>query len=174
MGGLLGENGGGLFVLAYLACTIFIGLPIMIVETLMGRMTQSSPVKAFQKLTTPRSPWVGTGWMGILAGFAYRHLHAGLSTPLVGIRWAEDQEKFVLDREGYPASHVFSNDPRGETYHSTAVLAYAEYLGEGDRPGRDDRRLLHPRRDHRGLRGLGAALWSPHHLGQPLRRSDGA
>jgi len=41
MGGLLGENGGGLFVLAYLACTIFIGLPIMIVETLMGRMTQS-------------------------------------------------------------------------------------------------------------------------------------
>jgi len=59
MGGLLGENGGGLFVLAYLACTIFIGLPIMIVETLMGRMTQSSPVSFPEMIPLANSAAVG-------------------------------------------------------------------------------------------------------------------
>ena len=35
---LAGENGGGVFVLVYLACIALIGLPILIAEILMGEL----------------------------------------------------------------------------------------------------------------------------------------
>ncbi len=64
-----GRNGGGLFVVVYLACVVVVGLPIMMAEVLLGRATQASPVVAFRKLAGERSPWVLTGWMGVAAGF---------------------------------------------------------------------------------------------------------
>ncbi len=38
---MTGENGGGLFVLVYLACVVLIGLPIMMAEIFIGRTTQT-------------------------------------------------------------------------------------------------------------------------------------
>ena len=66
---ITGENGGGLFVLIYLACIAFVGLPIMMAEIFIGRAAQSSPVGAFRKLSKPRSPWMGIGWMGVVVAF---------------------------------------------------------------------------------------------------------
>ena len=64
-----GENGGGIFVLVYLACVVLVGLPVMIAEILIGRTTQSSPVGAFKSLAGTRSPWVGMGWLGVVSAF---------------------------------------------------------------------------------------------------------
>ena len=66
---ITGENGGGLFVLIYLVCIVFVGLPIMVGEVMLGRMTKKSPVGAFTKLAGERSPWRGVGWVGVAAGF---------------------------------------------------------------------------------------------------------
>lgn len=66
---ITGENGGGWFVLIYLFCILVVGLPIMISEIMLGRMTQKSPVGAFRSLAGRGSPWVGFGWMGVAAGF---------------------------------------------------------------------------------------------------------
>ncbi|MGE4619529.1 MAG: sodium-dependent transporter [Planctomycetota bacterium] len=66
---ITGENGGGLFVLIYLACIALIGLPIMLAEVLLGRTTQKSPVGAYRDLSAPGSPWIIPGWIGVLAGF---------------------------------------------------------------------------------------------------------
>ncbi len=66
---VVGENGGGVFVLIYLVCVAVVGLPIMVSEVMLGRATQSSPVAAFRALTRQGSGWVGTGWMGVAAGF---------------------------------------------------------------------------------------------------------
>ncbi len=66
---ITGENGGGLFVLIYLACIALVGLPIMIAEVFIGREAQRSPVGAFQALSKPRSPWAGIGWLGVLGAF---------------------------------------------------------------------------------------------------------
>ena len=40
---ITGENGGGAFVLIYLACIAGVGLPVMMAEILLGRATQKSP-----------------------------------------------------------------------------------------------------------------------------------
>ena len=66
---IAGENGGGVFVLFYLACIALVGLPIMVSEVLMGRAAQSSPVVAFRDLAGKGSPWVLTGWLGVASGF---------------------------------------------------------------------------------------------------------
>lgn len=65
---ITGENGGGWFVIIYLICILAIGLPIMISEVMLGRMTQKSPVGAFKALA-PGTAWSGVGWMGVAAGF---------------------------------------------------------------------------------------------------------
>ena len=64
-----GENGGGIFVLIYLACVVLVGLPVMIAEILIGRSTQNSPVGAFKSLAGSQSPWVGMGWLSVLSAF---------------------------------------------------------------------------------------------------------
>lgn len=66
---ITGENGGGLFVIIYLICIALIGLPIMIGEVMLGRMTARSPVSAFKQLAGDKSPWQAVGWVGVLGGF---------------------------------------------------------------------------------------------------------
>jgi NSS family neurotransmitter:Na+ symporter len=65
---IVGDNGGGAFVLVYLICIALVGLPIMLAEFTVGRKTSLNPVGAFQQLK-PGTPWVGIGFMGVLAGF---------------------------------------------------------------------------------------------------------
>ncbi|MBT5028871.1 MAG: sodium-dependent transporter [Nitrospinaceae bacterium] len=65
---IVGQNGGGAFVLIYLACILVIGTPIMLAEFTLGRKTQLNPVGAFDQIR-PKSAWVGIGYMGVLAGF---------------------------------------------------------------------------------------------------------
>lgn len=65
-----GENGGGLFVLLYLLCTLFIGFPIFIGELLVGRLTQKGAVQSFIVLKGKNSFWNLTGYFGLAgAGF---------------------------------------------------------------------------------------------------------
>jgi NSS family neurotransmitter:Na+ symporter len=69
---IAGENGGGAFVLIYLACVAVVGLPIMMAEVLIGREGRQSPINTMRALVQQhhRNPaWVLIGWMGVLAGF---------------------------------------------------------------------------------------------------------
>jgi NSS family neurotransmitter:Na+ symporter len=62
-----GTNGGGAFVLIYLACIFAIGLPIFISELYLGQKSQTNAVKAFEVLDKKGTFWQLPGWMGLLA-----------------------------------------------------------------------------------------------------------
>lgn len=67
-----GENGGGAFVLMYLACVAIIGIPIMTAEILMGRRARANPITTMQTVTRESHVFPGwsiIGWMGVLAAF---------------------------------------------------------------------------------------------------------
>ena len=64
----LGENGGAAFLLVYLAVVIFLGIPVMLSELVIGRHSQSNSVGAFRQLA-PKSAWPVVGYMGVLCGF---------------------------------------------------------------------------------------------------------
>ena len=79
---LTGENGGGIFVLIYLACVALVGVPVMMAEILIGRSAQSSPVGAFKSLAGHASKWVWVGWLGVCSSFvilSYYSVVAGWS-----------------------------------------------------------------------------------------------
>ncbi|MGN2393517.1 sodium-dependent transporter, partial [Pelomicrobium sp. G1] len=47
---MVGESGGGAFVLVYLACIALVGLPVMMTEIMLGRRAQRNPVAAMERL----------------------------------------------------------------------------------------------------------------------------
>lgn len=57
-----GENGGGLFVIAYLVFTFIIGVPIFMAELLIGRNSGRAPVGAFAELSGLQKNWRIIGW----------------------------------------------------------------------------------------------------------------
>ncbi|MDE0830507.1 MAG: hypothetical protein OSB03_15025, partial [Vicinamibacterales bacterium] len=63
----VGQGGGAVFVLIYLACVVLICLPIMVAELVLGRRAQLDPVGAFSMLR-PGSSWWLVGALGVLAG----------------------------------------------------------------------------------------------------------
>ncbi len=65
---VLGENGGGAFLIIYLVIVFAIGIPVMMSELVIGRRTQRNPVGAFRMLSS-RRPWFLVGTMGIISAF---------------------------------------------------------------------------------------------------------
>ncbi|KPK58359.1 MAG: transporter [Gammaproteobacteria bacterium SG8_31] len=69
---MAGQNGGGAFVLFYLACVVAIGLPIMISEIMIGRRGRRNPIATMRIVGEEegsRPSWGLVGVMGIFAGF---------------------------------------------------------------------------------------------------------
>ena len=62
---LTGANGGGGFVLIYILCLILLGLPVMVMEFALGRASQASPVKMYQKLQKPGQKWHLHGYVAL-------------------------------------------------------------------------------------------------------------
>ena len=87
---IVGENGGGAFVLIYLVCVTFIGIPIMMSEVLLGREGRSSPINTMRKLTERARGsglWVLIGWMGVLAGFLILSYYAVIAGWAMNYVW---------------------------------------------------------------------------------------
>ncbi len=64
---VVGENGGGAFLIIYLAIILLVGLPLFLIEAGLGRKAQTSAVMGLRKFTRKGSPWVLIGWLGLLA-----------------------------------------------------------------------------------------------------------
>ena len=63
-----GVNGGGAFVLVYLAAVLVLALPILMAELLIGRRGASSPPAAIEAVATESGRSSNWRWMGILLG----------------------------------------------------------------------------------------------------------
>ena len=63
---LTGTNGGGAFVLLYLAFSILIGIPLFTAEISLGRKTQLTPIAGMRALCGGKpSFWLLVGWLGV-------------------------------------------------------------------------------------------------------------
>ena len=68
---IAGQNGGGAFVLVYLACVVLIGMPVMMSEILIGRRGRRNPVATMELLGKEEGSsanWKWVGGMGVVAG----------------------------------------------------------------------------------------------------------
>ena len=62
---MTGEYGGGVFVVVYFACLLLLGLPAMTMEFAIGRASQASPVRMYQKLEKPGQKWHLHGYVAL-------------------------------------------------------------------------------------------------------------
>lgn len=66
---VVGENGGGIFVLIYALCIFFIGIPVFIAELVLGRKAQRGAVGIFSVLANNSTVWKTAGWLGVASSF---------------------------------------------------------------------------------------------------------
>jgi len=90
-----GENGGGLFVITYLICIAVVGLPVMMAEIFIGRTAQNSPVGAFRSLSKSKSPWMGVGWLGVVAAFVILSFYSVVAGWAMHYAWVSLTETFA-------------------------------------------------------------------------------
>ncbi len=91
---IAGENGGGAFVLVYLAAVAAIGFPVMVAELLMGRRGRADAETAVRRLRAETGagpfwqtigvlslllPFVGIGYYSVVAGWVLDYLWLFLS-----------------------------------------------------------------------------------------------
>ena len=59
-----GANGGGVFLLVYLACVFSVGVVMMLAEMLIGRSAKKSATSAYRALG--KGQWHVAGWISVL------------------------------------------------------------------------------------------------------------
>lgn len=82
-----GANGGGAFFIVYLSIVLFMGLPLMMSELVIGRRSGKNPVGAFKALAPGSKGWGAIGYLGVLAAFvilAFYSTVAGWTIDAVG------------------------------------------------------------------------------------------
>lgn len=72
---MTGEHGGAAFIVIYLIAVCLIGYPLLVNETIIGRVSQRNPVGAFKTLA-PGSPWWLVGALGVFTGFVILSYYA--------------------------------------------------------------------------------------------------
>ena len=68
---IAGENGGGAFVLIYILCVLFIGIPIMLAEVYLGKRGRLNPIASIKYIADKENRsknWKVIGLLGIAAG----------------------------------------------------------------------------------------------------------
>lgn len=66
---IVGQNGGGAFVLVYLLFLTIMGVPILSMEFAVGRASRKSPVGAYQVLEKPGQKWHLHGYVALLGNY---------------------------------------------------------------------------------------------------------
>lgn len=74
-----GENGGGLFILIYIFCTFFIGVPVFAAELILGRKAQRGAVGIFATLSNNSTVWKTAGWLGVISSFVLMSFYSVLA-----------------------------------------------------------------------------------------------
>ncbi|MGE0077298.1 MAG: sodium-dependent transporter [Bacteroidales bacterium] len=73
-----GQNGGGAFLLIYLACVFLLGVPAMLSEFSIGRRGQRNVFGSFKALA-PNTPWYFVGIMGVVAAFVILSFYSAVA-----------------------------------------------------------------------------------------------
>ena len=87
---LIGENGGGAFILVYVLTIFAVGIPILIAETMLGRTSRRSPIMGMRHLTKTHRTfrfWESIGWLGAAAAFLILSFYSVIAGWAIHYTW---------------------------------------------------------------------------------------
>ena len=115
---MVGQNGGGLFVLIYLFFLVILGIPVLTMEFSIGRAAQKSPAKMYEQLEPKGSKWHLHGKVSLIgcyllmmfyttvAGWMLKFFVSTASGEIVGMDTAAVENHFNVDVLGDPVSLI--------------------------------------------------------------------
>lgn len=103
-----GENGGGAFVLLYLAFVVLIGIPVQLSELSMGRKTERNAVGAFKALA-PGTAWPAVGGLGVASGFGILSFYAVIAGWTLGYIYYAAVGRFSAGMEQSASDEIFAS-----------------------------------------------------------------
>ena len=97
---MVGQNGGGLFVLIYLVFLVILGVPVMTMEYAMGRATRKSILPAYRELEPKGSKWHIMGYFAIAGNYVLLMFYSIVSGWILRYFWMMVTGTFVgADKE---------------------------------------------------------------------------
>lgn len=112
---VVGENGGGIFVLFYLLFLVVMGLPVLTMELAVGRGSRKSAVLAYKELEKPKSKWHIHGWFAILGCYVLMMYYTTVSGWMVSYFYKFVTGEFKAGMDVDATGSVFSDllaDPK--------------------------------------------------------------
>ena len=106
---VVGQNGGGLFVLFYLIFLVAMGLPVLTMELAVGRASKKSAVLAYKTLEKPKSKWHIHGWVAIFGCYMLMMYYTTVSGWMVTYFYKFVKGEFQPGMTVEQAGNVFSN-----------------------------------------------------------------
>ena len=115
---VVGQNGGGLFVLIYLFFLVILGIPVLTMEFSIGRAAQKSPAKMYEQLEPKGSKWHLHGKVSLIgcymlmmfyttvAGWMLKFFVSTASGEIVGMDTAAVENHFNVDVLSDPVSLI--------------------------------------------------------------------
>ena len=94
---MIGVNGGSAFVLVFIACIFFVGIPLMMTEILLGRRAQKNPLDGMAMLASEASAskhWRALGGMGMLTGLLILGFYSVIGGWVLSYIWFALQNTF--------------------------------------------------------------------------------
>lgn len=76
---MVGQYGGGAFVLIYVFFLIILGVPVLTMEFSMGRAAQKSPVRLYQQLEKEGSKWHIHGYLAMIGNIILMMFYTAVS-----------------------------------------------------------------------------------------------
>lgn len=65
---MTGQNGGAAFIITYMVCVLFLGIPCMLSEFIIGRRAAANTARAYTQLANGKA-WKWIGYISVLTGF---------------------------------------------------------------------------------------------------------
>ena len=127
---MVGENGGGIFVLIFLFFLLSMGVPVMTMEFAMGRAARKSVVKMYDEIQHKGSKWHLHGFLAMSANYVLLMFYAVVTGWLV--RYFVDTAKgdFVgLDTKGVETHYNnMLAEPVSMTVYMLIVIVLATFI----------------------------------------------
>ena len=92
---IVGQNGGGIFVLIYLFFLIALGIPVMTMEFAAGRASQKSPVCLHKELEPKGTKWHIHGYAALLGNLLLMMFYTTISGQMLYYFWTSVTKGFA-------------------------------------------------------------------------------
>ena len=106
---VVGQNGGGLFVLLYLVFLVVLGLPVLSMELAVGRASRKSAILAYQALEKPGSKWHIHGWFAVIGCYLLMMYYTTVSGWMLNYFFKFATGVFTPGMDAETSGQVFSD-----------------------------------------------------------------